>query len=320
MQDLVKSNDSVNAQETVEEPDSPKEYPTAPEDVPFSIPGSMVFLAAYQSATTCQTGFQTTPLPMDISTLIKINDIFKTNNSFIGNSDVIVDSLLAINLVTLAEETRFKEMTTAAEFLTFVRPFVMFSADSPNPQWRYTSHLLATKALEQISNDATKLEVIKEFLDIQGDGPRPLLKGIAIGWLKTQVLAAQSAMAATSSISSKNVFLQPKLLDDLSILLFWNLSSTINAEEASLMMTLGPTLSNIATSLNFYYLLAASPFLRDTFRLNEPSRATDEITRFMNKVEIVLTKVKNLGDDEALESFGADVMAIEMCLDRIRSL
>ena len=257
---------------------------------------------------------------MDISSnLLDLNYLFVDGDTFLGNADMVIDSILALNLSEVAVK-RTQQSPELEDFLEYLRPFVMFSADDPNPEWRNNSHLLVTKGLEQTSDETLRLQIIKTFLSSKDAGPRLLIKGSAIGWLKDQILAAKAANA------SDNVFLQPAMIDDLSDKIFWDLSDVVDLDEESLVMTVAPTLSNIATALNFYYLLAASPALRETFQpssiaeCGSASLATVKVvSKFVDQVEKLVMRLNTL-DEEEIEGLQSDIMVIGLCLDSIRSL
>lgn len=240
-------------------------------------------------------------------------------DTFLGNADMVVDSILALNLSEVAVK-RTQQSPELEDFLDYLRPFVMFSADDPNSEWRNNSHLLVTKGIEEISDDALRLQIIKTFLSLDETGPRLLIKGSAIGWLKDQILTAKAAT------TSGSIFLRPNLVDDLSDKIFWDLSAVLDEDEESLVMTVAPTLSNITTALNFYYLLTASPALRQTFQLPSIAESSTALSptaktvlRFMGQVEQIVNRLRIL-DEGAIEGLQSDIMVIELCMDSIRSL
>lgn len=323
-EELVPSRQDNNSSPLPEEPDSPKEYPTDPKDIPFSSTGSIAFLAAYGTAAICRLGLKTGPLPFGLlSKISDLNQHFVHGDTLAGNSDAVIDAILAVNLMSL-EYTGFLETyITPDAFLAYVKPLVLFSADSEDSEWRFTSHLIVTQALKSQTNSEVKLQVIRTYLGISEIGPRLLLRGSAVGWLKDTILA-DSQVGADNASTRANTIPDHIVISEMLEEVFWDISDFIQNYEEDLTVIIAPALSVIATTLNFYYFLVSSDILRNKLQisldLTDPSSlATQAAARFIEGAEGLLKKAQSL-DGDIGEILQRDVMVIEWRISSIRSL
>ncbi|KKY27460.1 putative dolichyl-p-man:man cpp-dolichyl mannosyltransferase [Phaeomoniella chlamydospora] len=311
-EELVPSRQDNNSSPLPEEPDSPKEYPTDPKDIPFSSTGSIAFLAAYGTAAICRLGLKTGPLPFGLlSKISDLNQHFVHGDTLAGNSDAVIDAILAVNLMSL-EYTGFLETyITPDAFLAYVKPLVLFSADSEDSEWRFTSHLIVTQALKSQTNSEVKLQVIRTYLGISEIGPRLLLRGSAVGWLKDTILA-DSQVGADNASTRANTIPDHIVISEMLEEVFWDISDFIQNYEEDLTVIIAPALSVIATTLNFYYFLVSSDILRNKLQisldLTDPSSlATQAAARFIEGAEGLLKKAQSL-DGDIGEILQRDVM------------
>lgn len=243
------------------------------------------------------------------------------DDNFTGNPDFVIDALLAINLIAITTKDIAGPALSSTEFSSYLSPLIFLSADSPDAQVRNSSHLIVTKALSLHPDSKTVLSVIKTYLNIWDVGPRLLLRGSAIGWLKDLIIARQQAESGESQAdASPDWGPIADLLQDV----FWDIPNFLSSPNGNLPEVIAPMLSNVASALNFYYFLSSSPLLKQKLQLTgetegAKSPAGQRIDAFLVTVSVLLEEAQKL-DEEIKESIQRDVMVVELCLESVKPI
>ena len=326
LESLVPNSQDEFSQAAPRDPESPKEFPTKPTDISFSTTGSMVYLAAYQTASRLGIDkrfpfFRIELLP----TISRLNGLFTLDRSIADNDDVVIDALIAINLMALVDEESLKVAPPLESFYKYLEPLAFLSADSPDPQWRYNSHVVVGTVVAKHPDEKVQLGIIENFLRLPEHGPRSLLRGSAIGWLKDRISDAQRRRDGTGSHTSSSFFLDGSIIENIAPLIFWDFDEQVDGLDCDISNgAIAMTLSNIISVLNFYYFMMTNQGIRTSHQpgmAEAPTEAyssvTDQVAQnFMDRVRGMVKRLNEL-DDDIKEGMQGDLMIIKMCLQSI---
>lgn len=178
----------------------------------------------------------------------------KLMNEIGSENEAVVDSVLFLGFSTLSQNSEVSPPEDVENFTAVLQHLSILSAECPSPSLRYHAHVLNSSILHSHPLDTVRLAFIHDTLE---HCPYENLKGSAIGWLKDDILAAESKVKL--SPSSKSVFLLPATFSKLAPLLFPDPRKLFAAgtEHEQLLAYF----SFFLAALNLYYLLLSSASL-----------------------------------------------------------
>lgn len=219
--------------------------------------GSLYILSAMIAASillevpTSLPSFQIFP---DYAAIIS-NFIGENSMSEIGSeNETVVDAVLFIGFFTLSQNSEISPAEDSEAFTVILQRLSILSAECPSPSLRYHAHVLTSSILHSHPLDTVRLAFIHDTLE---HCPYENLKGSAIGWLKDEILAADSK--AKSSPSFKSGFLLPSTVSNLAPVVFPNPRKLF--ADGTECEQLFVYFSFYLAALNLYYLLLSSASL-----------------------------------------------------------
>ncbi|MCJ1466952.1 hypothetical protein MMC07_005574 [Pseudocyphellaria aurata] len=226
------------------------------DQVPLNTLGSLFILTAMIAASSIldvPTSSPTLQIFPDYAAIVS-NFIGENSMSEIGTeNEAVVDALLFLGFSTLSHKSRINSPEDAESFTPVLQRLSILSAECPLPSLRYHAHVLTTSILHSHPLDTVRLAFIHDTLE---HCPYENLKGSAVGWLKDDILAAESELKRSPS---KSVFLLPSTIAKLAPALFPNPRKLFGAgaEHEQLFAYF----SFFLAALNLYYLLLSSESL-----------------------------------------------------------
>lgn len=231
--------------------------------------GSLLLLTArIFSFIIFQTPSQSTILPIPIfpthASLIKTFIGASTISSIGTELSSVIDSILMLGFFALHND-QIGTPETHDDFTEYLQILSALSANTPDPEQRYNAHRLTSAVLHSHSSPSVRLDFIRDTLE---HCPFDNLKSSAVGWLKTEILAAAQNGTADASKEEHPLFLQPSTLAALFPLLFPSLESTLLTPPLPLAWeSFQSNLNFYLATLNLLYLLLSSPSLVSTLQL-----------------------------------------------------
>lgn len=183
------------------------------------------------------------------------NFIGKNSMSEIGSeNEAVVDAILFLGFFTLSQNPDINPPDDVDAFTAVLQHLSILSAECPSPSLRYHAHVLTSSILYSHPLDTVRLAFIHDTLE---HCPYENLKGSAIGWLKDDILAAESKLNLSPSFKSE--FLLPSTMSKLAPVLFPNPRKlfTAGTEHEQFFANF----SFFLAALNLYYLLLSSASL-----------------------------------------------------------
>ena len=300
------------------DPSSPAdEFPTSASDVPFSCHGSLYLFSATAAASTLFDA------PSPIPSLAIFAHFSSLIPSFIGVSSpssagteppCLIDSILFLGTFILSTSS-IGTPETDEIFNETLQRLSLLSANTPSPTLRYHAHLLTARILHSHPKEEVRLAYIKDTLE---HCPYENLKASAVGWLKTELLAADEAPSETNqdleTEREPSLFATPVALSVLSPHLFTirPISKDLSPEET--LITFSNHQPIWLAVLNLIYLLLSSP------SLSRKSLATEEFvyqaTTYVHNLEGVTSSVAARTKEEGGE--GGEIGLLQGMLRMVR--
>jgi hypothetical protein len=233
--------------------DSEENYPTSPNDIPLSRPGSLVLTASLIFASILFNS-NTPPLKLSI-----FPDHAKLMGQFIGTSgpatignekNCVLDAILAIGLWLEHNNEFVSGPLEDEDYLQQLQSLSLLSANTPSPTLRYAAHSLTSAILHAHPVDRLRLTFISDTLE---HCPYETLKASAVSWLKKEIMTAQGR-------KSENVFGTTLALAAAQPYLFPDTSALAEANETELEEELMQSFPFHMAVLNFIYLISGKQF------------------------------------------------------------
>ncbi|KAF8474058.1 YAP-binding/ALF4/Glomulin [Kalaharituber pfeilii] len=228
LQELCYSSTNEQESEEPEEPKSPSgmlgSIPQFAEDIPLSKIGSLILLASriFEKESIVDWKIRLFPEHRTI--------VYKYLTKGDGTSEIgVLDAVLFLGAWALSSEGGgFGEVPDGqAEdgeegWLVYLQAFALLSATSTSPLIRLLAHNHLSQTIHSHPDEAVRLSYIKDTLE---HCPFESLKASMIGILKDEIAAA----TATGN-DKPSIFASPLVLEELSMFLFPNLASILDAE------------------------------------------------------------------------------------------
>ena len=247
------------------DPSSPADdFPTSASDVPLSRHGSLYLFCATAAASTLFDA------PSAIPSLAIFPHFSALLPSFIGVSSpssagseppCLIDAILFLGTYIISTSS-IGTPETDEIFNETLQRLSLLSANTPSPTLRYHAHLLTAKTLHSHPKEEVRLAYIKDTLE---HCPYENLKASAVGWLKTELLAANEAPSEThqdiETEKEPSLFATPVALSVLSPHLFTipQIPEDLSPEE--MLLIFSNHLPLWLAVLNLIYLVLSSPSL-----------------------------------------------------------
>jgi hypothetical protein len=170
---------------------------------------------------------------------------------------------------------------THEDFTQYLQILSALSANTPNPDQRYNAHRLTSAVLHSHSSPSVRLDFIRDTLE---NCPFDNLKGSAVGWLKTEILAAAQNVVFDPPTPEEGqpLFLNPSTLTTALPLLFPSLEANLITPPLPLAWEhFQSNLNFYLAALNFLYLLLSSPHLIETFQVVRMVKNQDVSGRYI---------------------------------------
>lgn len=251
---------------------------------------------------------------LDVPTSVPILQIFPDYAAIISNfigansmseigseNEAVVDAVLFLGFFTLSQNPDINPPDDVDAFTAVLQHLSILSAECPSPSLRYHAHVLTSSILDSHPLDTVRLAFIHDTLE---HCPYENLKGSAIGWLKDDILAAESKFKLSPSF--KSVFLLPSTISKLAPVLFPNPPKLFAAgtEQEQFFANL----SFFLAALNLYYLLLSSASLYMVLEIDSLTQQHDLRGTFLLPLQDMGRKIDRR---MAKQSDGGDIMAKE---------
>ncbi|KAI4233834.1 MAG: hypothetical protein L6R40_006959 [Gallowayella cf. fulva] len=184
---------------TIVEPESQVEedstdLPSSASDVPLSRPGCLYLLcASYASAILFHSRQNELEFPTPLAFFSLLGDFLGDPSSPILGSEPpsLIDSLLFLGhyILETSEGSFLGQAENESRWRNTLQYFSILSANTPSASLRYNAHLLTERILHVHPDDKLRLAFIKDTLE---HCPYENLKASAVGWLKDEILEADS--------------------------------------------------------------------------------------------------------------------------------
>ncbi|KAL8649095.1 MAG: hypothetical protein Q9210_004602 [Variospora velana] len=246
--------------------DNPNDLPSSASDVPLSRPGCLHLLCATIASNILFHAPSTIPNLSIFPTFSSLLSLLlgDPSSSTIGtDSTSLIDSLLFLGIhtfktsgITKAPEDDDNDNENDNTFTNTLQHLSLLSANTPSAPLRYHAHLLTSRLLHAHPNQNLRLSFIKDTLH---HCPYENLKASAVGWLKDEILVANTEKGLKDKAEAETIFTTSACVETLSLHLFQN----------SLAMSEDEFLAHqpfFLAVLNLCYFLLARPGLQDWIR------------------------------------------------------
>ena len=312
------------------EPVDFSELPSSPSEIPLSHAGSLYLLAAIRSSS----------FLFDVPPSLEF-DIFPAHSnimkSFIGDSQMggiglepaaVIDSVLLLGLSAFARN-HIGSIHDKEKFNEYLQRLSLLSANTPSPTLRYHAHILTTLVLYAHPSEQIRLDFIRDTLQ---HCPYENLKASAVGWLKDEILQADSRATTVSKKdnakavpnTSYSIFLTHDGLASVTTFLFPRIKPVeMKMEDVELSIPF------YLVSLNFLYLLYHSQRLRQQYQIEERTFVETVSKTFLdplNEVAKSLRDAANKGDTESAVEEGnptgelSELLLLQDSIERVKSV
>ncbi|KAI4285988.1 MAG: hypothetical protein L6R38_000215 [Xanthoria sp. 2 TBL-2021] len=314
--------------------DDSTDLPASASEVPLSRPGCLYLLcASYASAVLFRAPSQQLQDPSKPTFFSLLSDFLgdPSSSTFGSESLSLIDSLLFFGHYTLQGDdlgSFLERPENDSVFTKTLQYFSIISANTPSAALRYTAHLLTSKILYAHPNDHLRLSFIKDTLQ---HCPYENLKGSAVGWLKDEILAAntpkisnaagQPSLEGNHEKTNSSIFATPTCIATLAPHLFispnnMTTKDEFNAHEGFFL-----------AALNLYYLLLSKEGLKEKLDLRGAIGQVEELKvdgGWLGSMEMGLQRFGDAGVDgngrdvERGEQMNLLEGMIAMCKDKDR--
>ena len=295
-----------------------EDLPSSAADVPLSLPGSLYLLSATAAASTL----------FDAPTALPSMAIFPQFSSFLpsfigvsapssagSEPACLIDAVLFLGTYVLSTSS-VGTPETDETFNGTLQRLSLLSANTPVPSLRYHAHILTAEILHSHPKEELRLAYIKDTLE---HCPYENLKASAVGWLKTELLAADKATPSSKYNKGEgkepSLFATPVAISTLSQDLF--ATPTVPEDlfpEDTLAMFSNHQPFWMAV-LNLVYLILSSPSL--SRNLNIEDFITDA-TNFTDTMSRVTRSVRDRAEEiERSEDVEQDIVLLEGTVEMV---
>ncbi|KAI9671509.1 MAG: hypothetical protein M1817_003561 [Caeruleum heppii] len=246
------------------------EEPSKPEDIPLSRVGALFLLTARCASPILFGSPASSPDFKICPDHVSITASFLAAESETGAAtDSVLDAVIALGLYAYSRDS-IGSTPDDELFHNYLQTLSLISATNPSPTLRYAAHLLCSTALHAHPVDTTHLNFIRDTLE---HCPFENLKGSAVGWLKDEIISANTSSDGARQKGDEDeetFFSSPTPLRILFPLLFPSLTPVLLTPPLSTSyQTLKASLTFYLSVLNFYRFLLLSTHLHD--KLDIPS-------------------------------------------------
>ncbi|KAL8751369.1 MAG: hypothetical protein Q9199_006464 [Rusavskia elegans] len=288
--------------------DESTDLPASASEVPLSRPGCFYLLcASYASAVLFRAPLKKRQDPSMPTIFSLLSDFLgdPSSSTFGSESLSLVDSLLFFGHYTLQGDDLgifLERPENDSVFTKTLQYFSIISANTPSAALRYAAHLLTSKILYAHPNDHLRLSFIKDTLQ---HCPYENLKGSAVGWLKDEILAAntprisnalgQPSLEGNNEKTNSSIFATPTCIATLAPHLFISPNNMTTKDEFNVHEGF------FLAALNLYYLLLCNKGLKEKLDLRGAMGQVEELKvdgGWLGSMEKGLQRFGDAGVDE----------------------
>lgn len=277
---------STTAHEDPVAEDDDEELPSKASDVPLSRAGSLYLLCALAASSSLFGAPSTIPqmkIFPDFAGIVQYCLSTDTSSQLGREPEDIIDAVLFLGNVIL-EQNPSLQISDDKLFNQTLQRLSLLSANTPSAVLRYQAHLLISSILHRSPSPNSRLAFIKDTLE---HCPYESLKASAVGWLKDEILNAQShnAGSLTKESDSPSIFSTSAILQTTAPLLLQDPSEFINKERGSFLSGASAQaerfgffqqqLPFILAVLNLLYLLLSSPDIFNALQIKSLGKDFD---------------------------------------------
>ena len=170
----------------------------------------------------------------------------------------LIDAVLFLGFL-IANSGRGIPPDNDAAYNNILQRLSLLSANMPSPALRYHAHVLTSAILHIHPSDHVRLAFIRDTLE---HCPYENLKASAVGWLKDEILAANSITKEKEKSDETSIFATPACLSTLAPFLFLNPDILMEGQSTpDSYATFQSHQAFYLAVLNLLYLLLSSPSL-----------------------------------------------------------
>ncbi|KAL9627906.1 MAG: hypothetical protein Q9164_007452 [Protoblastenia rupestris] len=298
------------------------DLPSSPSDVPLSRIGALYILCAMAASPLLFHNSDSTP-----SSTVTSLEYTAVVNSFISDpaigaigteSEALLDALFFVGFYTLRTRPQINPANGEA-FSNALQRLSMLSAKLPSPTLRYHAHQLTSMLLHLHPSEDVRLAYIKDTLE---HCPYENLKGSAVGWLKEEILAANTGKKPDDEdVSRVSLFATSAVMEVLGQYLWPEVRASVYTEED---YTAFQSLQVFYLAiLNLLYLLVANTIIADKLQTSRfiPNIVATFLSPLMEKARHfeagLLSGNLNYGDQEEVDARVAEMRLLMMNVGQV---
>ena len=298
------------------------DLPSSPSDVPLSRIGALYILCAMAASPLLFRNSDSTP-----SSTITSLEYTAVINSFISDpaiggigteSEALLDALFFVGFYTLRTCPHINPTNDEA-FNNALQRLSMLSAKLPSPTLRYHAHQLTSMLLHLHPSEDVRLAYIKDTLE---HCPYENLKGSAVGWLKEEILAANTGKKPDDEdVSRISLLATPAVMEVLEQYLWPEVQASVYTEED---YTAFRSLQVFYLAiLNLLYLLVSNTIIANNLQMSRfiPNVVATFLSPLMEKARHfeagLLSGNLDYGDQEELDARVAEMRLLMMNVGQV---
>lgn len=295
------------------------DLPLSASDVPLSHIGSLHLLSA-TAAASALLDVPTSLPPMKIFptyTSILTHFLYEPSTGRVGTEpSTLIDTILFLGFFILNDYRPSTLPESDETFTSSLQYLSLLSANNPSPTLRYNAHLLTASLLHSHPSDHVRLAFIRDTLE---HCPYENLKASSIGWLKNELLLANTKSIPIEVEESPSIFATPTALTTLAPSLFPDLSHPEDTDHDQTQQHPLTTRSSFEAHQPFYlsvlnllFLLLSSPSLFSALDIPALTEEYDIHSRFLGGLSALSMQFRK--EQEGEED---DFELLSMSLERV---
>ncbi len=236
--------------------------------------------------------------------------------------EVMIDAVLCLGMIACNDDN-VSTPQDDEQFNEYLQRLSLLSANSSSPTLRYHAHTLTSSVLHSHPSGSLRLSFILDTLE---HCPYENLKASAVGWLKAEILTANT-QAPEGIPDNPSVFSTPVAIDTTAPYLFPDVTDILQQPPPSDSWTAFQiNFSFYLASLNFYYLLLSSPHIRQNLDIvnihakhKVSQRFLTPLRQYSKQCHQRLEQGQLAGEEDQTDDFGSlsDLQILDHALQRV---
>jgi len=243
-----------------------------------------------------------------------------------AESEPLIDAVLFLGFLILNNQPKVTS-DDAQVYNNILQRLSLLSANMPSPVLRYHAHLLTCSLLHLHPKDHFRLFFIRDTLE---HCPFENLKASAVGWLKEEILSADSPAQENRPNEDPSIFATSAVLETLQPFLFPSVDRLIEGQSTTdSYATFQAHQPFFLAVLNLLYLLLSSPSLSVRLGLgNSAKKEPEHFSKFLNPLSDasrrfrtrILSEEIVYGDEESKEAALAGLELVDMSVQQVEDM